>query len=51
MQKVVGSNPISRFLEARSRSGFRPSVCVCGPRSGGLRFGYSIEGQSKHSSH
>jgi hypothetical protein len=26
-------------------------VCVCGPRSGGLRFGYSIEGQSKHSSH
>jgi hypothetical protein len=30
MQKVEGSNPFSRFADTRSRSGFRPSVCLSG---------------------
>jgi hypothetical protein len=34
MQKVEGSNPFSRFAGIRSRSGFRPLVCLSRPAVG-----------------
>jgi hypothetical protein len=55
MQKVVGSNPISRSPGTRSKSGFRPSVClsclaVAPQFPGRVRFGsgYLASGLTAH---